>query len=1160
MPLEERLELDIADALRGIDNIEDALTASAQAFKFALAEALDLLGNVAVGEVDAGNVTTAITEAVAAADLDPEVTADATGVTASIDEAVAAADEAVTVEGDASGLTDSIDTAVAEADATVEVEADASSITDAIDRAVAGGLQDVSGATDAISGAAAASTGSVIGLERGLGRLGAGGTIAAAGVTAVALSAGELFRAALEADTADRRFAESLGEIAERVEAIGISGFADGLEELAERTGASDEALKLAAARIGDLGNSANASQDEIAEAAENILLLAIKATVLNPTLGEAGQVADQLTNALARGERALAPFGISLSTAAIQARAVSDAGGDASAATDRFALAAAGAALLTERLGEGLKTDIVEGAKSTEIQLRSLQEQFGNTLETFGRPLLEPVLEAAREGQPILLDLAETFGELAGTILPVLIDVLRTAAPIISTVADVVQVLLSALQPVLAVVDAIPDPVLRAIATFALLSRAVGLLQVAIATLAPTTTLALGPLGLLVAGVGAAVAVFASLGNQQADTRQEVEALTQAFADQAEAIDADVEARSKQIIAEENVSDALRESGVSVRDFARLASEGTEGLDAFVSTLERTGQVSPEVAEKIRGAGGDIDALRRIIGLAIITGDGLTESNGDLLGSFLALADEAQNAAQAQIDNLVNTEAVTDAQARAAVAATQAGGSTANYVAALEALQREAGLAGGAVDAVTGSMDDATDSTADLSAELDRAITSLERNQEALDDLFDARVRALDAEVDAENASRDFGNALDDVAQAERDLTDARNDRTDATRDAISIERALNSVEDATQSLTEAERELARAREGRGQRAQALEDAEKGLAEAQKAVAEASQPSKVSLSLEDRERAAKSLTDAQERLADAEERLRDAREEGGAEADIREATERVERAQLSAREAALGLADAREQAADREIEAARRIGEAEDNLAGARLRARDAARDAAEAAVQLASDREEAAGRQLPVEERERIFRQSLLDTAAAAEGPVKRAILDLVATLDVLGTERKLELQANVDQAKATIDAYLRELDEQLKSLTFNITANRSALPGGSGGGFSGPGAMAGGSYTDGWLMTGEGGRELVYVQQGATATVIPNAPTERLLSSTSTLDAAAVELLTRIADRPRTEASFVIAAPDAATGYGAAREAAMQLDALAVRQSAT
>lgn len=74
--LEERLELDVADALRSVDTIEAALERAAQTFKVALADALDLLGSVAVTEVDARAVTTSIEEAAALAD--PEVEVEAT--------------------------------------------------------------------------------------------------------------------------------------------------------------------------------------------------------------------------------------------------------------------------------------------------------------------------------------------------------------------------------------------------------------------------------------------------------------------------------------------------------------------------------------------------------------------------------------------------------------------------------------------------------------------------------------------------------------------------------------------------------------------------------------------------------------------------------------------------------------------------------------------------------------------------------------------------------------------------------------------------------------------------------------------------------------------------------------------------------------------------
>ena len=112
MAIEERLELDISEALRGIDTIDAALLRATQSFKVGLAEALDLLGTVQVEQVDASAVTSAITEAVGAADTETTVEADASAVTVAVDEAVDEADTDLTLEATADAVTAAVDDAI----------------------------------------------------------------------------------------------------------------------------------------------------------------------------------------------------------------------------------------------------------------------------------------------------------------------------------------------------------------------------------------------------------------------------------------------------------------------------------------------------------------------------------------------------------------------------------------------------------------------------------------------------------------------------------------------------------------------------------------------------------------------------------------------------------------------------------------------------------------------------------------------------------------------------------------------------------------------------------------------------------------------------------------------------------------------------------------
>ncbi len=1229
MALEERLELDVADALRGIDTIEAALTAAAQSFKVALGEALDLLSTVAIEEVDASAVTTGIDEAVQAADLSPTVEADASGVTGAIDEAVAAVDGQVVVDADASAVPDEITAAVDAADTSVTIDAITDQITAQIESAVAdssaevdvsantaeaeaqiGQLGEVAQDTGAkLSGAgqgaeafgalSAASAGSVGGLTSQLGKLGAIGGVAAAGVTGVGLAVGELFQQALAADTADRRFAASLGEIADRVDAIRIDGFADDLATLAENAGSSDEAMKLAAARIADLGNSSGAAQDQIAETAENILLLATRATVLNPTLGDAGQVADQLTNALARGGRPLRQFGIDLATADIQARAVADAGGDAAAATDGFSLSAAGAAIVAERLGTRLRDDIVEGAKGTEIQLRSLREQFGNTLETFGKPLLEPVLAAIREGQPILLDLAETFGQLGGALLPVAIDALRTFAPILSSVADVVQLLLQVLSPVLAVIDAIPDPLLQAVATFLLLQRGIGALLGVVGLVAPALAASLGPLGLLVAGVAAAVTIFSAFGDGQKDAKADVDALTQSFADQAEAIDADVQAAASKRIADKNQTDDLRDLGLSVREFSDLTSQGASGFIAFIDTLERGGQVTPALADALRKTGGDVDAVKDAFARALAGGQGLAQSNTGLIESFVSLSSAAQDAAQAQLDALVVQEQITNAQADQAVALTRNADGTKNYVAALASLgvtgdataEKIDGLSVALSDLVPasaiGDTEELTGALADFQSALDDQTQAAEDATAAQNDLVDAHIAALDSTVSNEQAHRDYGDALDEV------------NRSGAARFKAGLEaeaEAAKAAQDALNGLLDAQIGFLDSSIGAEEAARRLGDA----------LQTASQQSNLILSPD-----ASQTEEAEKAQAEFAGTIRDVRDAAlaAAKADLRLAEDRAkanggtltaiqrqeafaaslrrsaEQAAGPAQDAILALVNTYE-SLPKNIETkvtadTTKAQAAQKDYADSILGAREAAIQTAEADLALADARADAADRILTPVERQNIFAASLQATADKANGPVRDAILNTIDLYNRIPTGLRTEFDANTKPATdkvgtlsaliksdvltvATkpIDANIEPAKAKVAELSKLIKTDLATLLVFASAAGKVPGAAAGGTFSGpGIFQVGEQGREIITLTSGQVANVIPNQATEAVLSGRGNvaLDPELSAAIRDLAGRPRVEATILASAPTASATYETAMETARQLDSLAARLAA-
>lgn len=985
--MEERLEFDLEPALAGIETIESALTAATQSFKVGLAEALDLLSTVAIGDVDASAVTAGIDEAVQAADLEPELTADASGVTTEIDAAVGAADADVPVTADASSVTPAIDEAVGAADAEVDVNAVVDSVTQEIEAAIAdadttvevsadteaatseisalGGAADetaestgnLTGALDSLGGVSQLAAGDVGGIAATLGAVNENASLVTGVVLSAAGAIGVLVDQALDSETAQDRFNRALGATAEQVANIEVRGFADDLETLAERAGSSDEKLKLAAARIADLGHSADASDESIAQTSERILLLGTRLAVTNPTLGDAGDIADRLTAALARGGRATGAYGIALSAAEIEARALAETNKASAAELDIYERAAAGAAIVTERLGSSLRTDIIEGSQGTQIQLRALREEFGNTLETFGEPLLDDLVAAIEQGQPLVLGLARTFGELGEAAIPLVVQALTAFAPVMGTTTDLLTLVLQVLQPVIALIDAIPDPLLQAAAAMALFNKVGDGLAITAFNLVgraegglrgiPAALSAINPATAAVTlGVGLLAVAWQKHAKEQAESNARVREGAAAFADESKAIGDTLEMIAQKRIPKDQQDD-IRRLGLSFQEMGDLARGGGEGLEEFIDTAERSGEISSSVADALRANGGDVRDLRVNYQQLGISQRDMNDSNLALVETFRSLSKETQQSARDTLEQLVNTDKLTEAQKETVNALLDSTSGNIDYVAALEDVRPTSEEAAAGADEFSGALGEQGETA--------------EQTREKLQELFDATLGFVNSQIAAETAALRFSDSLAAVREKQ---------------DAVTV---------------------------------AIREHGRGSAEAASA------------------------------QRDYEDAVRDAR---------------------------------------------------------------DAAVAQAEAQVRLAADTAKANGTTLSAEEGQRIFVESLRGAAAQADGPTRQAIENLLNTASGLEAFRQVQLQIDADTAAA---------ERALESLRVKLANLDRGLVGVNVSGHF----MAGGSQTGpAFIEVGEAGRELVFVEAGTTATVVPNGPTEDILRQLGSGGGAAID----------------------------------------------
>ncbi len=435
--LDATVTLDIQAALATVGDLEAALSA-----------AVDGLAVTA----DASAVTASIDEAVASADSEAVIEGETSGITASIDAAVADADAEVTVDADASSIPAEIDAAVDEAEATVTVEADTSaavaeigSLDDAVPDIEIPVTADTSQATEAIEElgeGAGGATQSVGGLTSSLGGLSAaqgiaaggagglssalGGVVGKAGPYGAAIAGtvgvlGAFFTAGLDAEQVTKRFERTLGEFADEVDHINVGTLNGDISDLAVQLGTSDEELRNAATNIAEFGKNAGVAEGEVAATAEQILALGLRTRALNPDLGSAGENADRLTKALARGGRALAPFNIALTSSQIEARALQDNVGKTAATLTTYEKAAAGAALATEQLGASFADDFAAGLDDPKIKLAALKEEVSETIEAFGVPLVAPILDTLEALQPAAIGVATGMGEAVEAISPLI-------------------------------------------------------------------------------------------------------------------------------------------------------------------------------------------------------------------------------------------------------------------------------------------------------------------------------------------------------------------------------------------------------------------------------------------------------------------------------------------------------------------------------------------------------------------------------------------------------------------------------------------------------------------------------------------------------------------------------------------------------------------
>jgi hypothetical protein len=791
LPIEESLNLDLGPALAGIrgelkreieqipstlrDSFGDALTGMAGdigAFADLARDEIDrVLSEPITTSVDVD--TSGVDEATAAID---EVSGTPIESTVEVDSdqiegAAGALDDldGTSVEASVEVDTSAIEAAAAEVE---ELDGTVATVTVAADTSeVAGAKADMEGLGGAIGGASAGAGK----LSSTLEGLGGAGFVVPAGIAA---GIGLFAKEAISADEVTRSFNLRVGDLADTLNRVDVAGLNTSLSDLAIRVGANDEGLRLSLARFVSLSEGSGRARVEVGKMGQELTALAANLSVTNPSLGTADEILNQLPQALARGGRALTPFGIALSGAAIQSKALADSGKATAADLTIFDRAAAGLSLTMQKLGPSLKSGLDEGAASAGVQLRSLKTALEETIEEAGQPLIEPVVEALTAAQPILLAAAQGVGTLGKGVGDVLTPALAVAAPIVKGIATAL--------------DAIPDPLIEGAAAAAIAYKAFGplstglsALRTAVAVLPGVFSATVGPLAALtIAEEAQTVAALADAAAQQQLVLAEAELViageggTAAIAGLAVAQSAAVVSAQALAAAEEEVAVAAAEAEVALGPIALAA---TAAAAAILLVTHRSDDLGVSISDLAKITDEELVAnFNKMQRLGL--GDKFFRETAE--GSQDA-AIRLKNALEDSGQNVEKYSAILDEMAQHSAAVAE------DLTSAGEAVRR--------TDAtVSSSVHNLQEYVSAQGAAADTA-ESLAHQSERLQATLDANAAALQAEADAANAA---ASGLDNALSSLNELIGITFDAT--TQDlafSIQLDKLKQKQDDVTKS-----------------------------------------------------------------------------------------------------------------------------------------------------------------------------------------------------------------------------------------------------------------------------------------------------------------------------------------------------------------------
>lgn len=428
---------DITDALQSVDTLATELQSRID----------EALGNISIEAF----TSTLLAAADDAFSTPIPIEADASAIPAEIDSALADASAAVAIDADTAPAASEVGDLVATVDgetATLTVDADTTDAQSAVDDlsssidsaggSASGANAKVGGlglSTGQLAGVAGLAVGEVGGLREASSLLGERTAVATTGALGLAAGIGELYAKGIEAVSAEERFNLVLGETAQRVKEVNVGDLSTDLFKLTSQMGSTDAATRNGAATIFQFAVNAGATRQQSAQFTDQLFVLASRAVALKPSLGDVADVATRMEVGLGRARSAAQQFGISISQAEINQRALTDTGKASASELTAYEKSVAGAEIAVQRYGSTLKNTITEGSQNAAIEQRRLKASFDDFLASAGKPLVAPALDLIRQAIPVGKDLAAALSDVASVAIPLLSGALQILGPAIEPV-----------------------------------------------------------------------------------------------------------------------------------------------------------------------------------------------------------------------------------------------------------------------------------------------------------------------------------------------------------------------------------------------------------------------------------------------------------------------------------------------------------------------------------------------------------------------------------------------------------------------------------------------------------------------------------------------------------------------------------------------------